>query len=107
MTDSDKLKALASSVADKGMAEIILLAPIYVGETLLFIDGVEMTATAWNPDNSTVGLAWVDDGCEVEEQWVWLTPQFWTVPSDTEAQPLKVRLEVKVGETTAKVVSVS
>lgn len=105
MNDAAKLAALAADIAAHGAGTIILLAPIYHGDTLLFIDGVEITATAWNPDEGLVGLAWVDDGCEIEEQWVWLTPQFWTVPADSEAQPLKARLQVKVGETTAKVIN--
>lgn len=107
MTSSEKFTELARQIAENGQAQIILLAPIYYGDTLLFIDGVEITATAWNPDDETVGLSWVDDGeLEVEEQWVWLTPDFWSVASDAAIQPLKARIQVVPGETVGRVVPI-
>lgn len=97
MDEKAKLRSAARTIARQRVLTIILLKPVYHGKSLLFIDGVELTASAWRPATGEIGLAWVDDGLEVEEQILWLTPDLWTVPSDKEAKPLKGRIQVRAG----------
>jgi len=99
MNEAAKLRSAAQTIARQRILTILLLKPVYHGKTLLFPDGIGLTATAWNPDSGEIALSWVDDGLEVEEQTLWLPPSLWTVPSDKTAKPLPGRIQVRAGYT--------